>query len=70
VKQLDFAIDEIIDIPPAEYRPAQLPEHKGNPLIEALPDFVLAQEMATTFNRYPLYSDSERTLSITLRMLF
>ncbi|MGO9952486.1 MAG: ATP-binding protein [Dissulfurispiraceae bacterium] len=56
-------------IPEAEYHPAKLPEHAGNPLIEALPSFCLASEMVDEFGRFP-YCSSEETqnLSVAERM--
>jgi hypothetical protein len=53
----------------AEYRPATLPEHAGNPLIEALPPFKMAKELTDDFGVFPHISDNERKLPDTERML-
>jgi len=53
----------------AIYRKAQLPEHKGNPLIEALPQFQLAKDMFPQFNNRPIFTETERCLPKADRML-
>ena len=53
----------------AEYVGADLPEHRGNPLIEALPPFRGSKEMIVHFGRFPHYSDNERALPATTRLL-
>ena len=53
----------------AIYRPAALPEHAGNPLIEALPPFHQADELMDGFGRYPHITDDERKLPKATRML-
>lgn len=53
----------------AIYKPATLPEHRGNPLIEALPPFQEAKEYFAEFARRPHFSDGDWTLPIADRML-
>lgn len=53
----------------AQYRPADLPEHAGNPLIEALPQFRQAGELIREFGRYPHITDDERKLPKATRMM-
>jgi hypothetical protein len=53
----------------AEYRKAALPEHAGNPLIEALPPFKLGRELTNQFGRFPHISADERRLPDTERMM-
>ena len=53
----------------AQYRPADLPEHAGNPLIEALPPFRQAGELIHEFRRYPHITDDERKLPKATRMM-
>ncbi len=53
----------------AQYRPADLPEHVGNPLIEALPPFRQAGELIHEFGRYPCITSDERKLPKAARML-
>lgn len=52
----------------AIYRPAGLPEHAGNPLIEALPPFRTAVDVIKAFGRYPHISAGERQLPKETRM--
>jgi hypothetical protein len=52
----------------AEYRPADLPEHCGNPLIEALPPFAPGKEISRAFGRFPPISDAERLYPPAVRM--
>ena len=47
----------------AEYSPAILPEHRGNPFIEALPRYIDSSELAVHLSFYPEASDEERKLS-------
>lgn len=58
-----------LGVPKAIYRPADLPEHAGNPLIEALPQFHQATELFEVFGRFPKISDDERNFSPSTRML-
>jgi hypothetical protein len=53
----------------AEYRQATLPEHAGNPLIEALPPFKPASELIDHFGVFPVISADERRLPDAERML-
>lgn len=53
----------------AIYLPANLQEYAGNPLYEALPQFLQAHELVDKFGRFPSISKSERNLSATQRML-
>lgn len=46
----------------AIYRVSTIKEHKGNPLLEALPPFVEANEISDKFGRFPRISASERLL--------
>lgn len=52
----------------ADYHPAILPEHAGNPLIETLPQFHRAEDMIDTFGRFPLFDETERQFPDYLRM--
>lgn len=52
----------------ATYKHANLPEHAGNPLVEALPPFCQASKMMDSFGRYPNISDNERSLPVSERM--
>lgn len=47
----------------AVYRPAILPEHRGNPLIEALPTKYTDEELVDRLSFYPLHSFDETQLS-------
>ncbi len=53
----------------AQYRSADLPEHAGNPLIEALPPFRQAGELIREFRNYPHITDDERKLPKEMRMM-
>lgn len=53
----------------AQYRPADLPEHAGNPLVEALPPFRQAVDIIGEFGRYPHITDDERKLPKAMRMM-
>lgn len=46
----------------AEYHDALLPEHKGNPLIEALPPKAPINEILSNLAHFPTFSDEERKL--------
>lgn len=59
---------ETINWPEAIYRPADLPEHAGNPLIEALPPFRAAKDVMKAFGRFPRISAGERQLPKETRM--
>ncbi|WGD53225.1 hypothetical protein QA641_04675 [Bradyrhizobium sp. CB1650] len=54
---------------PAEYLQAEMPEHRGNPLIEAIPPFRAARELMPFFGKYPLVEETDRLLPTKLRML-
>ncbi len=54
---------------PAIYRVAELAEHRGNPLIEALPPFRTAEELLEHFGTYPQFDERERKLPAASRML-
>jgi len=54
---------------PAEYRPAALPEHAGNPLIEALPPFLTADDLMPYLGRYPDFVKKDSSLPKTQRMM-
>lgn len=54
---------------PAEYRQGELPEYRGNPLIEAIPPFRTAKELMRVFGKYPYVEDADRLLPPKLRML-
>lgn len=53
----------------AEYRQGELPEYRGNPLIEAIPPFRTAKELMPFFGKYPYVGDTDRLLPPKLRML-
>ncbi|WFU24966.1 AAA family ATPase [Bradyrhizobium sp. CB1717] len=56
---------------PADYLPTARPEAAGNPLLEALPPLMSADDtnLLLSFGRRPTYSDDERMLSAGERML-
>lgn len=54
--------------PEATYSPAVLPEHAGNPLIEALPPFHAADDIMKKFGHFPHISAGERQLPKETRM--
>ncbi|MHC2467423.1 ATP-binding protein [Bradyrhizobium embrapense] len=54
---------------PAEYRQGELPEYRGNPLIEAIPPFRTAKELMPFFGKYPHVGNADRLLPPRLRML-
>lgn len=60
-------------IPPrmkeAIYKQSSIKEFQGNPLIEALPQYVEASEIADNFGRFPTISDAEKLLSKADRTL-
>ncbi|QFT55945.1 Transposon Tn7 transposition protein TnsC [Microbulbifer sp. THAF38] len=47
----------------AEYNIAILPEHRGNPLIEALPKKLKDEDLVEKLSSYPSFSENERKLS-------
>ena len=51
----------------AEYNKAILPEHQGNPFIEALPVKKDEKELMISFGNYPPYSELERELPALAR---
>lgn len=51
----------------AVYRPAEVPEFAGNPLIEALPPILSDEGWAELLGSYPLIHESERELPVHLR---
>jgi len=53
----------------AIYKPSAIQEYQGNPLIEALPAYLGATEIADKFGRYPIMSDAERSLPKANRTL-
>jgi len=53
----------------AIYRQALLPEHIGNPLIEALPPFQCANTMIGFFGKYPPITSQERSMDASHRIL-
>jgi hypothetical protein len=53
----------------AIYRPAVMPEHVGNLLIEALPPFRCANEMIKVFGKYPTILNKERSQDASYRIL-
>lgn len=54
---------------PAIYRPAELPAHAGNPLIEALPPFKTADEVLRDIAVKPSFSEEDRLQAANIRML-
>lgn len=52
----------------AEYTDQVLPEYQGNPLIEALPDIMSAEETLFSLTRTPTYSKGERNLESKYRI--
>ena len=46
----------------ADYMEQVLPEYNGNPLIEALPDIMSAEETLSCLTRTPAYNQGERNL--------
>ncbi|WP_414473214.1 ATP-binding protein [Microvirga sp. M2] len=57
-----------INVLSAEYRPGVLPEHVGNPLIEALPPQVTGRELTKRFGRFPVCAANEHDLPAVVRM--
>jgi hypothetical protein len=53
---------------PAEYSLAELPEHRGNPLIEALPRSPTVENLMDTLGVYPDFHDTDRCLPASVRM--
>jgi hypothetical protein len=54
---------------PAVYRRGELPEYRGNPLIEAIPEFRTARELMPVFGKYPRIGKTDHLLPPKLRML-
>lgn len=52
----------------AEYLEQTLPEYRGNPLIEALPDIMSADETLSRLTRTPAYSKEERNIDAKYRI--
>jgi hypothetical protein len=53
----------------AAYRVADLPEERGNPLLEAIPPFKSAEDVMRNFAEYPSFRKEERVLPKASRML-
>ena len=51
----------------AQYAQAMLPEHRGNPLIEALPQFASGWDLLKAIQKRPVCDDDERGLSANYR---
>ena len=66
--------DEVIILPHggiayvANYKKQLLPEHKGNPLIEALPKTLSEDDYMIAATNYPLFSESDRQLPREVRV--
>ena len=52
----------------ADYMEQVLPEYSGNPLIEALPDIMSAEETLSCLTRTPAYNQGERNLEAKYRI--
>lgn len=52
----------------AIYTPSNVPEYKGNPLIEALPVYFNGNEPVEAFSNYPFAEDGERRRSVAYRL--
>lgn len=52
----------------AEYRKAILPEHRGNPLIEALPPKPRDEELLDKLGYFPPHNEDERKLDAFERL--
>ena len=52
----------------AEYLEQVLPEYRGNPLIEALPDILSSEEAMHLLRRRAMYDEAERSLAAKYRM--
>ena len=52
----------------AEYLEQVLPEYRGNPLIEALPEIMSAAETMAELTHDPPYQDSEKHLDSKYRL--
>jgi hypothetical protein len=65
----DEAKDPTETLIPAMYKPAVLPQHAGNPLIEALPRFSTAEEFLPYIGVTPPFSEDDRRQSANVRML-
>ena len=64
--QQDIEVSQLVA---AVYRKPELPEHRGNPLIEALPPFRVGKERLLTFGKYPIFNEADRALSSDSRIL-
>ncbi|HBW35898.1 ATP-binding protein [Desulfosporosinus sp. BICA1-9] len=51
----------------AKYTEQAVPDYKGNPLIEALPDIFSEEELFDVLSSYPLYDEDERKLPPHIR---
>ena len=51
----------------AKYNKAILPEHQGNPFIEALPEKISSDDLIKFFGNYPECEEHERLLSPMIR---
>lgn len=52
----------------AEYTPAQIPQYRGNPFLEALPPINSMEGVAERLRKFPEYSDEQRLWSKEVRM--
>ena len=52
----------------AEYKNQQIPEYKGNPLIESLPNMMERDELIRSLGNYPSLSDEELSMSRLVRI--
>ena len=50
----------------AEYTEQIIPDYKGNPFIESLPNLLSAQEAIERLTFYPEFNKSERLLTVTI----
>ncbi|MBP0111473.1 ATP-binding protein [Bradyrhizobium vignae] len=66
---IDELEDTKTDLIPALYNSAVLPEHVGNPLIEALPRFRTAEEVLGAIGVSPRFSERDRLQDSYIRML-
>jgi hypothetical protein len=66
--------DEIVIFPngaigeAAEYKNQILPEYRGNPLIEALPDILSKEDFIDAVTNYRLFYENDRSLPTHLRL--
>jgi len=52
----------------AKYHSAVLPEHKGNPFIEALPEKIADKDLLELFSNYPAWDESHRLQPANVRI--